>query len=217
MVALATDNFNRANDATGLGANWTTASSPNKWTVSSNQAVPSAFSGGDSVSYYSAIAWPNDHYSKAQLTANGTSTDAGPGLLVRKASTSSEDTFYWTTANHAATNNVDMYKVVSTTFTLIQRATQAYTDGDTFEMDAQGTTLRAIYVTGSSTAISTTDSAIGSGNAGLAYSSTITSAAADNWEGGDFTVAGVVARLEEPMQNTQGLVVLTAVGRAANS
>lgn len=191
MVALASDSMTRA-DSANLGANWTDDGKGAHWTISSNKAVPSAFN-QDASAHYSAISWPNDHYSQAQITVSGTTgADAGNGVSVRQSGSGSL-TLYVLSVDHAASNNVNLWKNVSGAFTHLAATTQTWTDGDTWRLEAQGTTL-TVKLNGSTlSAMTTTDSSITSGNAGIYFSSVETSASLVNWEGGDFTGGGGAA------------------------
>lgn len=188
-AVLASDSFTRA-DSTGLGGNWGQANNAlNQFDISGNKAIPHNFSSGDSDSYYSAITWPNDQYSKVKVTVNGTSgggSGLGPG--VRIAGPSGGHSLFCVVTDHAASGNTHLIKRVTGSFVDLGNATQSFTDGDYFEIQAIGTTLNVVY--GGSTIISTTDSANSSGYAGIYFSTSETSASGDDWEGGDFTSAG---------------------------
>lgn len=185
---LATDDFNRA-DSTGLGLNWTKpVAATNQFNVSGNKAIPANFSSGDSYDAYSAITWPNDQYSKVKVTVSGTSgSEQGMGPSVRMDLVLK--TVYTAVADHAASNNVALDKIVNNTGTNLGLVTQAFTDGDYFQIQSVGTTISVIY--GGSTIISVSDAAIGSGYAGMRYSTAETSASGDDWEGGDLAAAAV--------------------------
>src|SRR5689334_4726400 len=108
MAVLATDDFNRANSSGSLGANWTSVPGFGSLSVLSNKANTA---GSEFGNYYSATAFPNDQYSKAQMFTTGTSAGTvGPGLLVRQSS--SIDQAYWGLADLAATSNVCLFKIV---------------------------------------------------------------------------------------------------------
>lgn len=187
MSVLATDDFNRANE-TPLAGNWTTVTSETNSNLSSNTVVPSVLS-NDSTVYRNDITPPNDQYSQAKITVNNNSGGGiGQGVAVRVAT--GARTYYRVVADHAASNNVELGAMVAGTFTPIWTRTQAFTDGDTFRLEVQGTTLR-VYRNGVQIGADSTDSNIASGRFGLSYSSTATSASADDWEGGDF--AGAVS------------------------
>jgi hypothetical protein len=194
MVAIASDNFNRANSSS-LGSNWVANTTlTNFWTISSNAAFPNSPTGAansDAESYYDGgITWPNDQYSKAALSATGGTTDdgAGPGLIVRHVGSATTRTWYRAVMQKAATTNVVVAKYFNSSgYTEIIQATVTWSDGDIWELDAQGSTLTLLH-SGSSVG-TTTDSTNTSGFPGIGFSTSITSGSLDNWEAGDFTVA----------------------------
>jgi len=185
MAILATDNFNRAN-ANPIGSPWTTASGESAMQIVSNACTPSS-TAADCGAYHSTITWPNDQYSKAKLSVSGTAgSQAGAVLKVRQAS--GARTCYQLEVDHAATLNVCISKVVAGAFTSLTGfpVTQAWTDGDTWEIRAVGTTLK-VFRNGVQVGPTATDNAIASGSAGIGYSSVETSCTIDDWEGGDFS------------------------------
>lgn len=187
MTALASDNFNRANENPLGNGVWSTASGQNPWQIVSNAATPTVVAGTDDRSYYSGIAWPNDQYSQAKLTVNlATGAGSGNGLSVRQSS--SVDSSYGLIVDHGATTNVAIIRRVAGVGAVILSVTQAWTDGATWRFEVQGTALRG-YLNGA-LVISTTDPNITSGSPGLWLSTDVTSALADDWEGGDFSIAG---------------------------
>jgi hypothetical protein len=188
VALLASDTFDRAN-ANPIGSPWTTASGESAMQIVSNACTPSTLA-NDCAAYHSTIAWPADQYSKAKLSVTGTAGGkSGPTLKVRQAS--GARTCYQLEVDHAATANVNVDKVVAGAFTSLTGfpLTLAWTDGDTWELRAIGTTI-SVYRNGVLVG-SAVDSAspITSGNPGIGYSSTETSASIDNWEGGDFAGA----------------------------
>jgi hypothetical protein len=189
MAILASDNFNRADeDPLSGGGNWSVANSELKFKLISNAVVP-AGPASDSGEYYSGVAWPNDQYSKAKLSCVGSGGGgAGVGLKVRQAS--GANTQYRVVVDHAAANNVDLQKVVAGSYSSVAGypRTQAWADGDTWELRAQGTTL-SVWLNGVQVGADATDNGIASGSAGIAFSSTETSASIEDWEGGDFSGA----------------------------
>lgn len=181
MSTLASDDFNRANTAT-LGANWTPQNASNRfWQVSSNTAIPNSYA-NDTGEWYSGITWPNDQWS--QCTCNvGSTASAGVGPAVRH---NAATTRYRLVASTAGSNNFELGKEVSGSFTLIWDRTSAFTSGNTVRLEAQGTTLRA-FNNGVQIGANSTDSSIASGPAGIIYSSTDSGSSVDNWSGGDFS------------------------------
>lgn len=187
MSILATDNFNRANE-NPLAGNWTTGPGEGNMRLVGNLAANFGDDGIDCAAYYSAITWPNDQYSKAKLATTGTAgSAAGPMLTVRQSN--SADTHYRLAVDHAGTNNVDLRRRVAGTTTPIATFTQAWTDGDTWELRVQGTTL-SVWLNGVQVGTNQTDANIASGYAGIAYSSLDANATIDDWEGGDFAGGG---------------------------
>jgi hypothetical protein len=86
----------------------------------------------------------------------------------------------------AGTSNIELAKVVAGAYTQIWLRTATVAAGDTVRLEAQGTTLRA-YVNGVQVGADATDSAIATGNAGVVYSSSITTKTGDDWEGGTWS------------------------------
>lgn len=116
-ATTVSDNFNRANQSP-IAGNWTTAPAlPASAALAliSNQVVPTSTS-ADGEAYYSAMAWPNDQYSKAKLYVTGTGgVSQGVGLLVRQSA--SAVTHYRLVVDHASSGNVALGKHVAGTYT----------------------------------------------------------------------------------------------------
>ena len=180
------DNFNRANQSP-IAGNWTTAPVLPTWealALVSNQIVPTN-AAADGEAYYSGMVWPNDQYSKAKLYVTGTGGAAqGIGLLVRQSA--SAVTHYRLVVDHASSGNVALGKHVAGTYTTLATLTQSWTDGAVWELRVTGTKLQ-IFLNGTQVGSDVTDNSIASGSAGIVYSSTETSAAIDDWEGGQVT------------------------------
>lgn len=187
MGVIATDNFNRANETPlSGGGNWSLSFGDNPWDLSGNVVVP-RFLSQDCIMHYTAGTWPNDQYSKADLTVTATvGGDQGVGLTVR--GTTAATTYYRAVADHAASSNVSIAKMVAAVHTTLTSGTFTWTDGATWELRVQGTTLT--FICNGTTVLTTTDSAIASGKPGIALSSNVTAASIDNWEGGDFAAGG---------------------------
>ncbi len=214
MVALASDNFNRA-DTGSLGANWTDGGEAHHFIISGNKAACDVYSGGDTGGYYSGITWPNDHYSKVKITGSGTGIGGGVGwgLLVRK-NAGTGTAWYRFVINHAASGNYELLKRDSGgSYTSLDVGTQAFTDGDYIELDAVGTSISAYRIT--TLIVSHVDSTNTTGNAGMGYSSTADTPqpTGDDWEGGDFSAGdlppglGPDLRMDPAMQSTQAAMM----------
>jgi hypothetical protein len=182
--SLASDSFNRANENPLSGGGvWQTASGHQAMKIVSNVAVPVSFSGSDSGSYYSGINWPNDQYSKAKLSIDGTAgTGHGVCLMVRMSTTT--NTHYRLVSNHTTlVSNVQLGKWVNNTFTALQSNSVTWNDGDTWELRVQGTLLR-VFLNGIQVGTDVTDSAITQGYPGIEYSTVESNCSIDDWEGG---------------------------------
>jgi hypothetical protein len=182
-ATFVADSFNRTNQ-TPIAGNWTTAPVNPGWqalALVSNQVVPTN-AVADGEAYYSAMIWPDDQYSKAKLYVTGTGGAAqGIGLLVRQSA--SAVTHYRLVVDHASSGNVALGKHVAGTYTSLATVTQSWTDGAVWELRVTGTKLQ-IFLNGTQVGADVTDNSIASGSAGIVYSSTETSAAIDDWEGG---------------------------------
>lgn len=182
-MTTATDNFNRANE-TPLAGNWTTTGIA--MNLTGNVAVPSA-TGSDCGARYSGATWGNDQSSSAKLATTDTAGGGvGPGLLVRWSAAAT--TGYRLVATHAATNNIELSRFIAGAFTVLVGFTQAWTDGDTWELRVIGPATAAVlgmYVNGTLVRTFTDNSSIASGFPGIAYSSTAANATIDDWTGTD--------------------------------
>lgn len=195
MTVLASDNFDRAN-ANPIGAPWTTITGESAMQIAGNVATPSGLA-GDCGSRYSGISWPADQYSKAKLSCTG-SAGGGSGACLHVRAASGANTYYRLEVDHAASNNVTLSKNVATVFTTVAGfpVTQAWSDGDTWELRVSGMLL-SVYLNGSLIASGTdASSPIVSGSPGIGYSSVETAASINDWEGGDL-LSGVKGILLE--------------------
>jgi hypothetical protein len=197
MPALAFDTFNRANENPLSGGGvWSTVTSLGNMQVISN--VCSSQFDTDCGSRYSGIAWPDDQYSKAKLVADGTlGGGRGACLLVRVAAAA--QTFYRLAVDHAASSNVELARFNAGAHTELATFTQAWSDGATWELRIIGAKL-TVLLNGAVVQALTDGSPLASGSPGVGYSSTITSASLDDWEGGVPEVARIRQRVRLPEQ-----------------
>lgn len=181
MSVLGTDAFTRANE-TPLAGNWTTVTSDTAFNLASN-AVTYSNVNNDAAAYRNDITPSADQYSQLALTVTGIG-GGGQGFGVCCRASTVARTYYRLVADHSATN-VELGARVAGVFSTIWTRAQAFTNGDVLRVEVQGTTLRA-YINGVQIGADVTDTAIASGRFGIAYSSVLTSATGDDWEGGDF-------------------------------
>jgi len=181
--------FTGADEATlSEGGAWAKMTSESSFSRTSNQAV--VISSNDSTNLHTT-AVAADQYSRADLTCVGTSGGGqGIGLAVRCASAAR--TYYRLVIDHAATNNAEIARFVAGTYTSLVRWTQAFTNGDQFTIAIEN---QVLYVYDKTlTQVKTYDDTGGggptTGNVGISFSSSETSALLENWRGGTFSSAG---------------------------
>lgn len=180
MSVIATDNFNRADQA-GLSANWTTVTGVNTFNVVSNRAS----TGFDpTANRYSGATWPNDQYSQLAIVTPlplGGGEGVGPAGRIATAAT----TMYIAIFNTA---DSEMYSVVGGSYTQIGSGSTIPTLGQIAYLSMVGTTIT--YKLDGTTQASVTDSTIASGQAGAFGAASTNNAIFDDWEGGDFGGGG---------------------------
>jgi hypothetical protein len=186
--AIATDDFNRAN-ADPIGGNWTTITGQGNLKIVSNAVTFSV--NNDSGIRYNTGTWPDDQYSQVKITDVGGTSTTGFGPVVRCASGAYTCYGLYVCASGVA-SDVVLYKRVAGAFTSLATRTQTYSAGDTFRIEAQGSTLRILYKAAAVSdftqlGASFTDAVVSSGNPGIAYSSAVTSGSVDDWEAGSIS------------------------------
>lgn len=173
---LASDNFDRANE-NPIASPWVSSGQVSMQIVT-NVAV-SVNAAQDGAAYYT-LSWPNNQYSQATINTTATAGGGtGCGLSFRQTNSSNG---YRVVIDDAGSNNVELGKFVSGSFSSIWVRTSAFTTGDTFRAEISGTTIK-VFVAGVQVGADTTDSSLSSGNVGIAYSSNET-CSIDNWSGG---------------------------------
>jgi hypothetical protein len=193
---IATDNFNRA-DAGSLGANWGDLN-PNWGTsdIASNQVVGAGNGGGGQAArWIGAGSFTDDQYSILEVRALSFSGAANRiGVLVRgSADTDGSRDFYsaFVELNSAGpTYTTVLMKTVNGTETTIASTSNAWSVGDTIELEVEGTALRVFRNGTQIEALDSTDSALSTGLPGLITSGDASVAIGDNWVGGNITGGG---------------------------
>jgi len=191
MIAIATDDFNRA-DETPISPPWFNHDI-NIIKIVSNVAVPS-LPGSNAAAAYAGLNWPTDQYSQAELTTVGGTSGSGSGMGLRVRYQWPLDTAYELVVNTGASDNVNIYKWVNGGASQMGFRTTVIANGETIRLEVIGRnpTILRVYKNGTQVGADYTDSdnPIVFGNPGLAHSSTVTSSFADNWEGGGEYTAG---------------------------
>lgn len=190
MSILASDAFTRAN-ATTLGANWTQAKGMSgSLGVESNAAdMGNAGAGNRAGSYYSAVAFPNDQYSQALISALCSSEG---GITVRSITSGTQRNQYIAGVDPNDFGGATTFRIlkhVANVVTSLGTSATAAAAGQTWYLEAQGTSLVAKQ-NGTST-ITLTDASLTAGAAGLFAAHNVDNVALyDDWVGGDFVATG---------------------------
>lgn len=184
-MTTITDSFNRSNESP-LASPWTTGGVDDSAFELISNLISRSSATLDATAVYNTT-WGNDQSSKAKLYATATGGGQGIGLWVRHAA--SAKTGYRLITDHSGSNNCELAKFSAGSFTLLVDFTQAWTDGDTWELRIVGTTitiwLNSTQLSFNSGSNTLTDTSVASGLPGIAHSSNTTIANADDWTGTD--------------------------------
>lgn len=185
MTILASDNFTRANNA-DLGTAWdecTGDTDVNGFDISANTAIPAA--GSDTSETNNSVTWPDDQYAEVthfNPTADGAGAGSGP---MCRASAAGANTRYRLVGN---ASGYGMERVVAGAFTILRNSTgTTFAAGDKMRLEVRTSGANCIWTlkkNGVQFDTDTDTSPIASGSAGIAFSSTSTTAAVSAWEGG---------------------------------
>jgi hypothetical protein len=197
MPSNGSDNYNRADSAGSLGANWSTQASSFTASVVSNRCQSS---GGTSEMQFSAITPGIDQYAKIVIPAftGAASIGANIGVILR-AATPGTRTFYLCVAQDGGGSATQIATRVAGTFTEIaSTGFYGWTAGDVLEARVTGTTTPTIEIYGNgSLRLSYTDPAApaalqGAGGVGirigLGSGGTVTDSILDDFEGGTYPI-----------------------------
>lgn len=191
MPQIVSDNFNRADGA--LGANWTTITGQNAFTIVSNQAE-NPITTGSHGNTYTGASWTGgaDHYTELTVKANPAQNDGGPTC---RAATAAQ-TYYVACINNndavalGSSQRFEVFRVMAGVFTQVgSTVTMVISANDVLRCEAQGTTIRGLVngvqkVTG-------TDSSIASGKPGMEWwHGSAGTSQVDDFAAGDFTTVG---------------------------
>jgi hypothetical protein len=182
---MATDNFNRI-DAADIGATWDVMTTETAFEIASNAAAPQNPS-ADCGETYNGVTFANNQYSQVTLANSVSTGGAGTGVGVTVRASAVARTYYRVVCASAGT---ELGVMNAGSYTALKSDATAWTVGDTVRLEVSGTSLTVKRNGSTISALSTTDSAIASGRAGIANSG-ISSAGVrvDDWDGGDL-VAG---------------------------
>jgi hypothetical protein len=176
MALPATDDFNRADTTTDIGANWTFINGTIAFIISSNAAR--AFDAASiSIASWNADAFPDDQYAVVTSVQSAVFIGAGVRLASGADGYGSRGDGYLTRYDDAAGFGGE---------TVLSNHGVTASAGQSVRAEAEGTTIRA-FTNGIERA-SVTDATYASGSAGLVgYSGAGNSG--DDWEGGSLGAA----------------------------
>lgn len=221
-TSIATDNFNRADGAIGSDWSYIRLSS---WQGNPPHVVSNALAGRALGTNHQVVRWngagsfSDDQYAKIALGGMGWfGTDYMIGAVVRcSADTDANADYYAFLVIDDQTNGGNktckLVKRINGTETVIDTiTTTSWTNGDTVELEAEGTTLR-IYKNGTQIGSDyTSQSDLSTGKPGILIAGDLAGPpAAQDWEGGD--VVSIVTPTA-PTSVTAGS--LTTTGATAN-
>lgn len=193
-TSVATDDFDRAS----LGSDWAQLNSGfGSISITSNEAVGTTanWPNGPVARWVGSGTFTDDQYAKVVLQQFGFQTQAYVhGVACRaSADTAGDRDFYYAVLKHnagTATSKIAAVgKMVNGTATELATTTGiSWAEGDTIELEVEGTDLR-VYRNGSEiTALASTDSDLASGQPGIIASNGV--AYADDWEAGNLSTGG---------------------------
>lgn len=180
---LASDTFTRANSA-DLGANWTVITGELTWSIAGNTAIPSTLA-SDHSERYSGRSWPNNQYAQVRVlttSGGGAGSDEGVGILLRGSATAK--TYYRIIINAGSTtNNVGISKKIAGVYTNLGFRSQPFATNGVLYAEIVGSTIKVKW-NGVQLGATIIDTSITTGSPGVTYSSTLSAASLDDWEGG---------------------------------
>jgi hypothetical protein len=200
-TSIATDDFNRTDGA--IGSSWlyirNTAWQGNPPNIFSNKVFGRATGDQYQVARWAGTGtFANDQYAKATVgTLAAQTADYRCGVVARCSADidTTADYYGYNLYSDSGTGiyTTVLFKVVNGTYTALNTAAVAWANGDTIEIEVEGTTVRGLK-NGVQT-VSVTDSDLTSGKPGLlvAGDNGGTVASLDNWEGGDLSSGGTSA------------------------
>jgi hypothetical protein len=194
-VLVASDDFNRTDGSPG--SNWTqTNTDAGTMAIATNQIQPGNSLGPSSMVWAGAGSFNNNQYAKLKLTAiTFGDNNYGIGVTVRASNdlTTTRDHYFFI----AGTSGLGtLGKTVNGTVTTLHSATVGWATNDTIELEAEGTTVRAmkngVALGGSFTV---TDTSLSTGKPGVTGTGDSGVAKGDDWESGNLVTASAIARL----------------------
>ena len=180
---LATDNFNRANNA-DLGTSWAILTGEFPWRIIGNTVIPTSL-GGDTTERSSGIAWPANQYaSVAVIAASGGTSSGTQGVGVALRVSATARTYYRIIIHGGSViNNVTISKFINGVSTTLGFRSVPFVANGRLYAEIVGNTI-IVKWNGVALGAPIIDANITTGSPGVTYSSTLSNATLDDWEGG---------------------------------
>jgi hypothetical protein len=194
-IAIATDNFNRA-DGPGLGGNWGNvgpfASSTGVMRINASINIFGGGGGDAAARWIGAGVFTNDQYSSLVLTGIGTDFSY-VGVIARASGDQDNARDYYKYQMRGIFGTTALIKCVNGVETnlSVTPSTLTWVDGDRIEIEVEGTSIRGLQ--NGVVRHTATDSSLTTGAPGV-FAAHISQVPpfGDDWEGGNITAGGVV-------------------------
>lgn len=176
--------LNASNDG---NQEWALEPTTNGFKYVSNTCQPFNQSNDQGIIYI-GVTFANDQWAQVTLgTTSGGTPSAGNGIGVTLRASTVSQTEYRIVHNTAASNQIEIAKIVAGAFTSLKicSANTTPTSGDVFYWQISGTTITGKQNGSSITSCSTTDATISAGSPGMTFSSSMTSSSITAWRAGN--------------------------------
>lgn len=192
---VASDNFNRANGAVGANYEYIRDSAwqANPPEIATNKLVPLSDGTHFQVCRWAgAGSFTNDQYAKLEIGGLGFfGATYRQGVVARcsaDTNTAADMYGYYVLDDGSSTRTTVLWKIVNGTQTTLDSASVAWANGDTIEIEVEGTTVRGLK--NGAVIVSVTDTSLATGKPGFVVAGDSGGPpTADNWEGGNITGA----------------------------
>ena len=198
---LATDDFNRANNA-DLGAAWDATNGQNAMQITANCAQQATI-GADNGESNNSVAFPNDQWSEAvfgpNVKADGVGTGYGPAVRMTSDGSLTHYRMIGSGAGYELVRHL-----AGASLSLSSGAGTTFAAADALYLEFVGSTP-VHKKNGAPFGAPTSNSAIAGGRAGVCYSSTeaVASDGITSWQAGDFVAEVLPLEIPRPVRRFQ--------------
>lgn len=173
---MASDDFNRADNASSLGANWTAQTGT--WGINTNAAFTST---SGAMAYWSAASFNSDQSSECVVTNPSGQVWFGPAVRCQSGALSCYSLY-----EDSNGGTFTLSKFVGGAETILGTSSQTFSSPDTLKVDATGTTITpTVNGAGITGLAAQSDAALSGGSPGLYATDAVDPASRnfDNWVG----------------------------------